>query len=257
MTSSCNDTVADALSAIVVAHPDDEALWLSGVLASADRVVLCFGDQFGRPKSSLARRRAVAAVPLTGLVNLAVPESGAGFSVDWNAPRLTQAGVAITDVEANRRYETNYARLVEQLVETLQGCGDVYTHNPWGEYGHAEHIQVHRAVAALQAELGFTLWWSNYVGPRTRGLAAQIGREPCWTRQRTVPVDRVLAHRLMRVYQRHGAWTWSRFHRWPPQETLYTSTPMEPRHSLAGERLLDVSRLKWWRPWRSALWRVD
>ncbi|HVJ55680.1 MAG TPA: hypothetical protein VM689_24675 [Aliidongia sp.] len=249
-----------ASRAIVVAHPDDETLWLSGVLSSADRVVFCFGDQFERPKSSAARRRAVAALPLTGLVDLRMPESGAGFSVDRSNPQQTPAGIAITDAAARARYEANYPKLVAALRGTLDGYDEVYTHNPWGEYGHAEHIQVHRAVVALQAELGYTIWFSNYIGADSRPLALQIGRQPCWTHRRTAAPDQALARRLMRIYQRHGAWTWTRFHRWPGEETLYAQPPGENsqgRHPLTGEWLLDVSRLRWWLPWRRARWRLD
>jgi hypothetical protein len=39
-------------SAVVVAHPDDESLWLSSILASADQVVFCFSDPFERPQLS-------------------------------------------------------------------------------------------------------------------------------------------------------------------------------------------------------------
>ncbi len=247
-------------AAVVVAHPDDEILWLSGVVSSADRVVFCFADQLDRPKSSAARRRAVAALPITGLVDLGLPESGAGFCVDWTRPRPTHAGIEITDAQARERYEANFPRLVESLRRTLQGCGEVYTHNPWGEYGHAEHIQVYRAVAALQAELGCTIWFSTYVGAASRPLARQIGRQPCWTHRRTIPADPVLAHRRKRVYQRHGAWTWTRFHRWPSAQPLYGQLPASPSRTLrplTGEWLLDVSRLRWWLPWRMALWRLD
>jgi LmbE family N-acetylglucosaminyl deacetylase len=247
-------------AAVVVAHPDDEILWLSGVVASVDRIVFCFGDQFDRPKSSAARRRAVAALPLAGLVDLGFPESGAGVSVDWTRPQTTPTGIEITDAEARARYEANYPRLVDALRQELQGYGNVYTHNPWGEYGHAEHIQVYRAVATLQAELGCTIWFSTYVGAASRPLARRVGRLPVWTHRRTIPSDPVLAHRLKRLYQRHGAWTWTRFHRWPASETLYARLPedsAQTRRPLAGEWLLDVSRLRWWLPWRAALWRLD
>lgn len=247
-------------AAVVVAHPDDEILWLSGAVSSADRVVFCFGDQFERPKSSAARRRAVAALPLANLVDLALPESGAGFSVDWTDPRPTPAGIEIADAAGRARYEANYPKLVEALRRMLGGYGDVYTHNPWGEYGHAEHIQVHRAVAALQAEFGYTIWFSNYVGAASQPLARRLGRQPCWTHRRAIPPDQVLAHRLKRLYQRHGAWTWTRFHRWPAAETLYAQLPpgtSQARHSLMGEWLLDVSGLRWWLPWRAARRRLD
>jgi LmbE family N-acetylglucosaminyl deacetylase len=248
--------MSDARSAVVVAHPDDESLWLSSVLASADRVVFCFGDLFERPKLSEARRRAVAALPLAGLADLKLPESGGGVSVDWANPQPTEAGIAISDTAARARYEANYPKLVDALRPVLAECGDVYTHNPWGEYGHAEHIQVYRAVAALQAELGYTIWFSNYVGPASWPLAQQLGRRPCWARRRTIQPDKVTARRFMRVYRRHGAWTWTRCHLWPAHETVYAQPPAENREArrpLSGEWLLDVAGLRWWPPpWRRA-----
>ena len=245
-----------AQTAVVVAHPDDEILWLSGLVASADRVVFCFGDAFDKPKAAAARRRAVAALPLPRLVDLKVPESGARFLADWARPRLTRAGIEITDAATNARYEANFTRLIGVLRPVLEGCRDVYTHNPWGEYGHTEHIQVYRAVAALQAELGYTLWFSNYVDRMSWLLARQIGRQPCWAYRRGVTPDLATARELMRVYQRHRAWTWTPFHRWPAEETLYGQPPVEnrdTRYPLSGEWLLDVAGLRWWPPpWRAA-----
>src|SRR5579859_6005478 len=106
-------------SAVVVAHPDDEALWLSSVLGVADRIVFCFGDLFERPKISAARRRAVSALPLPGLVDLKLPESGGGLSVDWAQPSLTEAGIAIADGAAGERYAANFSTLVGALRPTL------------------------------------------------------------------------------------------------------------------------------------------
>ncbi|HEV2678446.1 MAG TPA: hypothetical protein VGV37_28215 [Aliidongia sp.] len=246
---------------MVVAHPDDEILWLSGVVSSADRIIFCFGDQFERPKSSAARRRAVAALPLRGLVDLKLPESGAGFFVDRARAHSTPAGIEIADAAARARYENNYTALVEALRPALAGYSDVYTHNPWGEYGHAEHVQVYRAVTALQAELGYTVWFSNYVDGTSWPFARRVGAQPCWTRRRTVVPDQKTARTLMGVYRRHGAWTWTRFHRWPAQETLYAQPPAEnsePRYPMAGEWLLDVAGLRWWPPpWRAARRRLD
>lgn len=238
-------------AAVVVAHPDDEALWLSSVLGSAERVVFCFGDLFGRPRKSAARRDAVASLPLPGLIDLNVPESGGGLAVDWSRPRLTKVGIAIADSAAGERYAANFAALVGSLRTALAGCTAVYTHNPWGEYGHAEHIQVHRAVATLQAELGYTIWFPNYVGPASWRLAQDVARQPCWTERRAVVPDVALARRLRDVYRRNGAWTWTRWHRWPAEECLYAMPPGGPGigwHTLAGEWLQDVAGLRWWPP---------
>ena len=245
-----------AATAVVVAHPDDESLWLSSIITSADRIVFCFGDPFNKPRMSRARRRAVAALPLRGLVDLKIPESGAGFSVDWVSAEPTFTGIEIADVVARRRYEDNYPKLVEALRPVLTGYTDVYTHNPWGEYGHAEHIQVYRAVAALQLELGYTICFSNYVGAASWLLAQRLSRKPCRTDRRIVKPDPATARRLMHVYRRYGAWTWTRFHRWPAYEAVYAQPPAEGTEAwrpMAGEWLLDVAGLRWWPPpWRAA-----
>lgn len=243
-------------SAVVVAHPDDEALWLSSVLGSADRVVFCFGDLFARPKTSASRRNAVAALPLSGLIDLKVPESGGSLTVDWAQHRLTEAGIALGDQAAGERYAANFPKLVEALRTALIGCADVYTHNPWGEYGHADHIQVYRAVAALQSELGYTIWFSNYAGAASWRLAQSLATVPLWAEKRMVVPDVMLAHRLRQIYRCSGAWTWSRWHRWPAEEALYAvpAGGTAQRHAFDGEMLLDVAGLRW--PARGSALRV-
>jgi LmbE family N-acetylglucosaminyl deacetylase len=243
--------------AVVVAHPDDEALWLSAALARADHVVFCFGDQFGRAGKSDARRRALAALKLPGLISLELVESGTRKLVDWANARLTAAGMEIADVAGEARYTANYTALLAALRPQLTGCTEVYTHNPWGEYGHPEHVQVYRAVAALQAELGYTIWFSNYVSPLSWGLARKIGAEPCWARREMMRPNTSLARRLFWAYWHRGAWTWPLTYRWPKREVFYAQPAAgENLLPLKGEMLLDVSRLRWWR-FGSAESRLD
>jgi len=235
--------------AVVVAHPDDEALWLSAALAEAERVVFCFGDQFGRAGKSPARRGAMAALKLPGLTSLELVESGTRKLVDWPHARLTAEGLEIADAAGQARYAANFTALLAALRPRLAGCSEVYTHNPWGEYGHPEHVQVYRAVTALQAELGYTIWFSNYVSPLSWSLARQIGAEPCWARREMTRPDTRLARQLFWTYWRHGAWTWPLTHRWPGTEMFYAQPALgEALRPLTGEVLLDVSRLRWWRP---------
>jgi LmbE family N-acetylglucosaminyl deacetylase len=195
-------------------------------------------------------------LPLSGIVNLGIPESGVWCNSGQAQSELTPSGVTISDATARTRYESNYAKLLEGLRASLAGCRDVYTHNPWGEYGHAEHIQVYSAVTALQDELGYTVWFSNYVGARNWTLVRGLAERFSWARRYMVSPDLATARTLMRVYRRYGAWTWSLAHRWPALEVMYAQPPRsspELRHPLSGEWLLDVRRLRWWPPpWRSA-----
>src|ERR1700730_16332768 len=145
-------TLRQSRNAVVVAHPDDEALWLSSFVHSVERIVFGFGAVFGDPGRSQARRQAVAALPLSGIINLEIPESGVHWKCYQIQPALTLSGVRISESAVRERYESNYARLLEGLHASPTGCLDVYTHNPWGEYGHPEHIQVYSAVTDLQNE---------------------------------------------------------------------------------------------------------
>ena len=246
-------------SAVVVAHPDDEILWLSAALAEANPVVFCFGAPVGQPDKAAARQRAVAALGLPYLADLAIPESGVRKLVDWSDPSLTPTGMAIADPAGQARYDANFPLLLTALRPLLTGITDVYTHNAWGEYGHPEHVQVHRAIAALQPELGFTLWFSNYVAPLSFALAQKLGSAPCWAEKCRVRPDVALAGRLRRIYLRHGAWTWSRLHRWPREEMFYAQPPGDQAawHSLSGETLLDVTALRGWRRPQAASRRLS
>ena len=242
------------LSAVVVAHPDDEALWLSSVLASVQRIVFGFGAVFDRPASSTARRQAVAALPLNGIVNLEIPESGVAWKAYQMQPELTPLGIKISELSVRERYESNYARLRDGLRASLNGCSDVYTHNPWGEYGHPEHIQVYRAVTGLQEELGYTVWFSNYVSAKNLNFVRGLAEHLSWAQRAVVRPDVRLARALMGVYRHYGAWTYPLAHRWPADEVMYAQPPSssaEPRHPFTAEWLLDVGRLRWWSPpWR-------
>jgi hypothetical protein len=199
-------------------------------------------------------------LPLSGVVNLEIPESGIGFHSRQAPPELTPVGVRISDATVRARYESNYAKLLEGLRASLTGCRDVYTHNPWGEYGHAEHIQVYRAVTALQDELGYTVWYSNYVGAGNWTLVKDLAGRLSWARRSIVRPDVATARTLMRVYRRYGAWTWTATHRWPASEVMYAQPPgtsPDLRYPLSGEWLLDVGKLRWWPPpWRGARRRL-
>ncbi len=74
-----------------------------------------------------------------------------------------------TPPELVETYRANYAAVRKALVPHLEKHRVVYTHNPWGEYGHEEHIQVCRAVLDVGAEHDSCVWvWDGLAGPRSR-----------------------------------------------------------------------------------------
>lgn len=210
---------------VVVAHPDDEVMWFSSVLARARRIVVAFGDIPSRPDYSAGRREAIAQFPLPGLDALMLTESEAYFAAAWPDPQPSAAGLQVRRDDdcmpgfSARRYRENYDRLVEALRPRLQDAAVVCTHSPWGEYGHEEHVQVFRAVDALRQELGFRLFFTNYVSNRSQQLFARyVARLP--EAAFTLRTDAGLCKALMGLYMRTRCWTWYDDYQWPEKESF-------------------------------------
>ena len=220
-----------ASSALVFAHPDDEVLWASSLLARAARVILCYGDVPDKPELSKGRRRAVARLPLERLESLDIAEAGVFELAAWPDPAPAPDGLALPPRSpAAPAYAANHARLIADLRPRLTGFASVVTHNPWGEYGHEEHVQVFRAVEALQRELGFALWVTCYVSEKSAGLMREcLGGLGASTPP--MPTDPALGARLQAIYAEEGCWTWFEDYVWPAEERFHR---WEPAQAAAG-----------------------
>ena len=219
---------------LVMAHPDDEVLWASSVLARLDRIVLCFETVPSFPDWGPGRQRSLAAFPLPNAVNLGLTEAETFDSAAWPEPREAPYGLEVRRHDrslpnfSEARYKETFAALIAALRPHLAGLGTVITHNPWGEYGHEDHVLVFRAVEALQAELGFALWVSCYVSDKSWPLMRRLlPRLDC--RAPALPTDPELGERLKTLYRENGCWTWFDDYAWPARETFFRlAGPGEP-----------------------------
>lgn len=209
-------------SCLVVAHPDDEILWFSSILARVGRVVVCFLPSRSRPKLTRGRQAVLADYPVRTIAALGLEEANVYDRARWPYPDHTAYGLELrrdTDRDAARRYQDNFETLQSKLTQQLAGYGNVFTHNPWGEYGHEEHVQVHRAVKSAQEALGFSLWCSNYVSSRSHNLMAR-GLKGAAIESFTLETDRPLARDIAALFKTHGAWTWFEDYQWPERESF-------------------------------------
>jgi LmbE family N-acetylglucosaminyl deacetylase len=218
-------------SVLVVAHPDDEMLWFSSLLGRITRTIICFEDCDDFPELGPARRSAMQAHPLPHLSWLRLPEPCSVAAVDWDHPLESAHGLALNapdaGVERPQRYERSFRDLKARLERELEGVERVFTHNPWGEYGHADHAQVCRAIQACREELGFKLWYSGYVSPRSMPLAAR--HLPRLMNHFTLPTDLEWSARLRAHYDQHGAWTWHADYLPPDFESFLEDSDALPR----------------------------
>jgi hypothetical protein len=217
------DPPTDLASAvIVVAHPDDEVLWFSSILERVGRALLCFEDCDDYPHLGPGRRAVLSAYPLPHVTSLRLPEPCSVHLVDWSRPELDPAGLRlnarVVSAERVTRYQEMFHTLRTALAAQLRGASAVFTHNPWGEYGHPDHVQVARVIESLKNELGFRVFCSGYIAHRTMPLAgavlAQLGN---WFE---LPTQPMLMESLQALYREHGCWTWPTDHERFERETF-------------------------------------
>ncbi len=238
-------------SALLACHPDDEILWFSSILRQVPKLIVAFVESRSAAITR-CRMRTLAAHPKSGFISLGLREASV-FGLGGKNPIPSPYGIEIPNAAISAAYRSNYHRLIELLRPLLSECRNVFTHGPWGEYGHPEHIQVHRAVCQLQQEYNFRLWFTNYSSKRAERLRARIAPSIRIARRVILPTDLELARRLQRLYVQNGCWTWYLSYRWPQTEELLAVEPGSPGGPSAAEyapvslnRLLTAAdRIRW------------
>jgi LmbE family N-acetylglucosaminyl deacetylase len=206
--------------AVVVAHPDDEVLWFGSVLEKARRTVLCYGDYELKPEFGPGRRAVDAEYPLSNACFLHLMEPDSYAEADWSAAEPTATGLSLTSPEAQRRLDANFRVLVSRIEPLLRDVAYVFTHNPWGEYGHEDHVQVSAAVREAARRRGCRVLSPLHFAPRSIPLMLKtlslIGRKGYSLR-----VDPVRGEEIKQLYIRHKCWTW--FPNWsaPPENRFF------------------------------------
>jgi hypothetical protein len=205
-------------SAIIVAHPDDEALWFSSLLSKVEKIIICFLNYKTKHQKSRGRQRALSEFPIKNMTCLGLGESDAFWETDWHNPETTPFGMQVNGKNA-ADYRNNYYKLKESLGACLEPGSRVFTHNAWGEYGHNEHVQVYRVLKDLQSEMHFDLWCSNYCSNKSLPLMAKCNPEYNG-RHLSFNTDKQTAHSLKVLYEKNGCWSWFRDHEWLDEESF-------------------------------------
>jgi LmbE family N-acetylglucosaminyl deacetylase len=231
------------MALVVVAHPDDETLWLQPWLAPDAEIVVAFPDHPRDPSVTAGREAVRGEFPLGRMEFLPLHSLDVLGRSDWRRRRPTREGVELRrdcPDELRRRYAENHAALCELLATRIGKGSVVYTHNPWGEYGHEEHIQVCRAVLDVASAARASVWAWDGLSPaelvrssmrlRADYYGGELHRLP---RERRT-TDRAVFAELRELYQRHGAWTWLADYQ-PPDQVDY----VELMHD--GEQLITAA----------------
>jgi hypothetical protein len=231
-------------SVLVVAHPDDEVLWFSSLLSEIDLTIIVFQDYQTQPDLGERRTKAIAELPFE-VICLEVYEAGTFGIVNWDRPEISPFGMVLNDPnpdeDARRTYEKNFHSISAQLRNYLSADMNVFTHNPWGEYGHADHVQIYRIIEDLRAELGFESYVSSYFSSRTNPLVKNYAASDK-DENFTCPIDSKSSQHIADIYKRHGCWTWANDWVWNKEERFLQRPALRTsdgsKQSLIGSNLL-------------------
>jgi hypothetical protein len=234
-------------SIILAAHPDDEILWFSSILDKVDEIIVCFLGVKSEPNARVDRQRSIADYPLKNISCLGLDESETFYGVDWENPVRTPYGIEISNKKyPDKAYKENYGKLKEQLTEKLSGYYNVFTHNPWGEYGSDGHIQIYRVVKDLQKKMNFNLCFSNYVSNKSFKLMLDYLNKHNF-KYVVLQTNKNLAYIIKDLYKKNNCWTWYDDWEWLDEESFI-------REERSGEKKIRFGQafplnfIKVWQP---------
>jgi hypothetical protein len=224
---------------MVVAHPDDEILWFSSILHQCKSVLVCFGPSATSKESWDGGRAALMEMyPLAKVRFLKLRQSDAFLAANWNKPKEADSGMQLR--RRSSLYEKNAEKLLRILKVELNHESLVFTHNPWGEYGNEEHVQVFRVLSELKEELGFDLFVTSYVSEKSAKLMSRHAHTlegnplACQT-------NRMVAHKLKNLYLENNCWTWMADYEWPEYESFYRVMQPNERIELRSSASLPLN----------------
>lgn len=200
---------------LVVAHPDDEILFFSSILTSCKKIIICFGPCSSSSEVSKGREELINDYPLKNVEFLNTIEINEPLPDIWKKPKATEYGIEVKNSKI--KYEHNYETLKNILKDKLRGEQLVLTHNPWGEYGHAEHVQIYRVIFSLKEKYRYDLLVSSYVSDRTLPLMFKYN-DVIKISTNFLRTDKALASRLKKIYLGKKCWTWDDMYEWPEYE---------------------------------------
>ncbi|GEM_PF-6201782 len=170
---------------MLIAHPDDEVIFGWPVLRNAKKIICCSSD-LNNPERQWCRNRKLALQEIGQKVGAEV------ICLDYNSEFY----------KSNAR-DGSLWRLAGDILSLLGAEEVLYTHNPWGEYGHMDHILVNQIARAS----GKKLLFSDII--LTAGWLPSLTRWPL-----TDPVARFtnelkFYEECKAIYDKNGCWTWS------------------------------------------------
>ena len=161
-----------------MAHPDDEIIFGWPVIKETNKILICSSDYYN-PSREWCKNRKFALEEVCKELNIEFE------CLDYDSEFY--------------RLPTRDETLKKMAEDVRRRVTDkVFTHNPWGEYGHLDHIIIGQIVKGHCSDI---LIESNWLPVRKHGLGKFV-KKAVW--------DQELYDKIKSIYVKHNCWTWDR-----------------------------------------------
>lgn len=205
-------------SVLVVAHPDDEILWFSTIIQNVDKIIIVF-NKTNNQSVNKGRDKILdlKLLPYKDKITcLKIEEADVFNKSNWKIPKVTEYGV---NINSNKYFE-NFNKIKDRLSNHLKDYKNVITHNPWGEYGHEEHVQVFNVIKKISSEIDFSIWISGYFSEQSFRMMSLFKNFISKNFYR-YKINNEFCQNVKNIYTNNDAWTWSNNYIWPEYETFF------------------------------------
>ena len=207
-------------SVLIVSHPDDECIFASSILDKVSALIICFNKIPGEINLSQSRNEAISNYPFNKikLINLNITQAKKSLlPINWLNIRDCKSG--IKGGYHPKFYNKNYKILLKKLIEYIPKNSEIITHNPWGEYGHAEHCQVFKACFEISLLTNSKLFVSGYVS----NLSNSYAKKKFYLFSKefyTYKTNKDIYYVLYNHYLKYKCWTWYHNYSIPSKESF-------------------------------------
>jgi LmbE family N-acetylglucosaminyl deacetylase len=200
---------------MVLSHADDEILfgWPVFQNKTIKKSLLCCSTDENNPAREWCkfRKNVLQSICFDNMTEVATISAPSDFySLDSRRP----SGVPRDSYGDSLSPLRRFTDLLEKNVKELTGSGNydyVFTHNPYGEYGHSDHKLVSELVfrsseiPVIYTDIRFPTNWAS--SEKSKRLDRVFYQKPI---SDSLTRDENLFNKYMKAYEQAGVWTWSR-----------------------------------------------
>jgi hypothetical protein len=201
---------------IIVAHPDDEIIFFSSILKSASEIIFCF-SQTQDEVVSLGREKIKKKLPFKNFFFLDIKEANIFNEANWRYPKKNYMGLIVNKNQFE--YRQNYLTLRSYLSKIINVGDTIYTHNPWGEYGHEHHVLVFNVIKSLKIKFKLKIFVNNYVSNKSYNLMKMCKHLLSNIVQYKI-IEKKFTNKIKKIYISNFCWTFDDNYIWPQNEAF-------------------------------------